>query len=715
VFAEEPLLTDDQQDALIAATDDVDVARRASAYSGLSGTTAKTSFSQEEIAELDHDVMIDLLPGLATAAEELAKFLFPDDSNKRSVVWKEIRTPGSRHSKLFKNRLAAVDVHKSSFGSQEYISPSIVLRALLGGQRLQGISSAPWRPDDIIYKVNLIQMTRHLLDTPIDATELRQESFDALESLVTHFPRAIAGPEHDLEAVHMCLATQTQLAIARLHAFSSDHDFDPLQVVYDTFYDIDVEGDAVYRYSDALHMMDLPQEERTALTDTINDVANDLRSAFEQGSDFTLSGALGSLRARHSWEGYLERVLQYYQHRRAQLSQRIDAAGGVAHIVESLSDEVQRRRDGEAAEAKRQSLGHTSATPNKGFGGSAIAALKAREKRLSGQAAPALTPAPTAQMMDPVLQQADDPPAMLADGWTGQDDDELDQPTAQQTAQSTLAHLSDFHKMQKQRKGKQRAWTDRQPGAQRISFDESQPSQSMSDEDAELHVPSRGSAPAPYHVDPARASKKRDYANVDDDHDNNDFQPFDPTQDEGFEQDLRDPAAADERRRKAPGHRQPRAAESSSFPAPSALSSPADVPSPPKRPRKNPGASIPSVPPVDPDGDLARGSLPFIDIKVLARQNNVRTSEARTPRARRPWTSAEESHLIDLIKEECDDRISYALLKKLDETRGGVLAGRTAEDLRFKARNIKSTILWYVFSPILGAPWRGSFERNPAC
>jgi hypothetical protein len=54
----------------------------------------------------------------------------------------------------------------------------------------------------------------------------------------------------------------------------------------------------------------------------------------------------------------------------------------------------------------------------------------------------------------------------------------------------------------------------------------------------------------------------------------------------------------------------------------------------------------------------------------------------------------EENALIDLIEQEGGDGISYAKLKALDEQREvPQLAKRSAEDLRFKARNMKETFL----------------------
>ena len=718
---DQQVLNADQQAALVAAVnDDADAGRRVSAYSVMSGTTAKTSFSQEEVGELDHEIMMDDLPRLAATVDDLVNLMVPSDPRTRLLIWKEIRTPGSRHSKLYNNRVRALDVHRPSFGSQEYISPNIVLRALFGVQSVQDLTEGFWRPDDIIYKINLAQMLRHLVVITTDSAEDTQDRFDALGSLVTYFPSVIAGPEFDPEAVNMCLALQTQLSIARLHAFSSDHGFDALQVVQDTFFETDSDDDYVYRHSGALHMMSLSNAKTSMLANSINDLVNSIKAPVDPASGLTLPAALGTLRVQYPWDEFLERILRYYEHRKTQLDGRIHAAGGVDRIVQGLVNEVQRTHDAKAAELMRRSLTGPGNTPKKGFGKRGIAALKARIERLSGQTAPAPTPAvtaqtnenaldagetlqseqappastaPMAQMTDPNLQ---DQPIMQNDEWNAFEDDALERQAAQQTAQSTLAQLSQFQDMQRKNfnaaQSKKRTFTDRQANAQRISFEDSQPSQAPPGEGSEFYVPGRSSAPGPYHVTSARQAIKRPFATVED-ADDDENEDFEPTQDSGFETDPRDPAAADERRRLAPVAKA-RTVEPSgpglvnyAYPG-SAEGSPA------KRQRKNPGASIPSLQPVDPEHYEPPRSSSYAEASILAKRARV-MHPVKGTQSRTAWTLEESERLSELIVEHGHSGISWALLKKIDEADGdlAVLGHRSAEDLRFRARNMKMQYL----------------------
>ncbi|KAK5128318.1 hypothetical protein LTR85_002985 [Meristemomyces frigidus] len=687
-----------EQDAADAKEDFA--ARRESAHSGISGTTAKTSFSQEEIAELDADVMVDVLPNLASAAGDLAKLLVPADERTRPVVWKEIRIEGSRHRKLFNNRVSSLMVHKHSFGSQEYIQPSVVLRALLGVQSMEEVPAGLWRPDNIIYQVNLAQMLRTVLIDIEDPTELNTEGYEALTTLLNQFVNAITGPDFDVEAVRTCLALQTQLSVARLHIFHAHPDYVPTDIVDESFFERDDDGQYVYLFHEALGMGSIGEAESAAWHDMIEQQVNGIKAPF-QLDDADLAAPLGAIRATYPWHGFVNQVVRYYEARKAKLDREIAATGGLTVILGALAEEVEQREIARRAEVKRQSFTHPGGTPKKAFGAKAISNLKARQQRMSG-IAPQPQPAPVAQMMDPRLTQGQEAASMQDDWVQPAEDDDDGQPTAQQRAQSTLQHLSGFQDMQRQSaKGKGRSFIERQDAAHRVSFDESQPSQHFTPEQSDDYqpggVPGRSSAPGPYHVNPARGSNKRAYVDADVD---DGVPDFEPTQDEGFQTDMRDTTAADERRRAAQASRpqrqraQPTASAGTVDYEYPGSGSGSGRPSPSKRQRKNPGSAIPPpIQPLDPDDGPLPDDQSYQRAKVMAKHGRVVASQSRPPQVRTPWSMEEENALINLIVEHGGEGVSYAALKKHDDYEGLILGRRSAEDLRFKARNMKQTFL----------------------
>ena len=90
----------------------------------------------------------------------------------------------------------SLNIPKHSFGSTEYIQPSIVLRALLGVPNMREVPEGPWRPDSVIYKINLAQMLNSMLITlpGNGSTDITTAGYTAIEHLDLHFASAIAGP-----------------------------------------------------------------------------------------------------------------------------------------------------------------------------------------------------------------------------------------------------------------------------------------------------------------------------------------------------------------------------------------------------------------------------------------------------------------------------------------------------------------------------------------
>ena len=257
--------------------------------------------------------------------------------------------------------------------------------------------------------------------------------------------------------------------------------------------------------------------------------------------------------------------------------------------------------------------------------------------------------------------------------------------SAQQTAASTLQQMEGFQEFRAE-KGK-KSFLDRQEGAVRVRWTETQ---GQEQPETAMYIPASSNV-GPYHVSGSSgAGTKRGHAQMDD------VDDFDPTQDGGFQTMAPDTTAADERRRKAPRtsthHAQftqvpQNSAEAANFGFPSSSN--------PNVGRKNPGSYIPdaiSTAPNDPS--LPKSSF-YANAKLVARQHSVMASQAKPPQVRTPWSGEEENALIALIEEYGNDGISYAVLKKVDTDKleEAELSRRGPEDMRFKARNMKVTML----------------------
>ncbi|KAH9825522.1 SANT SWI3, ADA2, N-CoR and TFIIIB'' DNA-binding domains [Teratosphaeria destructans] len=655
--------------------DEDDEPRRESAGSAISGTTAKTSFSQEEIADLDADIMVDALPNLVAAADQLSALLVPADPNVRPVLWKEIRVQGSKQNKLFNNRIASINAHKDSFGTQTYILPSIALRAFFKVQHVEDVPEGPWRPDSLLYKINMAQMLRTLLVEIGDPLNISVNAWQDLEHLETYFPRAISGPDFDMEAVKTCLGIQTQLAIARLQAYSATPNFNPIQTIEDTFFDRSVEGSLVYKFIESLSTGQMDPDDEMMQT-----VFDDMFAPFEANYDGDVAHAISLLRSRFPWNDFVDQVIDYFQSRQAQLERSVAAAGGRDSIVNALAEEVQQRERNREFAMKRESLTAAGATPKKkGFGAKA---LRERQQRRSLQAPP--QSAPVAQMVVEPAEQQPAATAPAADDYVLQQDEDEPEPTASERARSTLAHIAGFKDLQRQNasKGKQRL-IDRQPTAQRVPFD-------SQEDGSQFQLPQSST-----HARATQNPHKRPYVEDDDEP-----EAFEPTQDQGFQVDQRDTAAADARRRAAEAshastHHRPQRSGTVDYdiPASSAKSPTRNRQSQtPKRQRKNPGSTFPDIPRPTANDPVEASNYDYQRAKDLAKLNRMTASQGRPPQVRTPWTAEEEDALIDLIVQHGDGGISYSALKKQADA-SGVLERRRPEDMRFKARNMKVTYL----------------------
>lgn len=624
---------------------------------------------------MDHEVMLDVLPGLLTACEELSRLIIPQGGNTPTETWKEIRRSGSRHNKLYNNRISTINVHKPNFGSQEYISPRHVLKALLGVNDVTDIPAASWRPDPLVYKINLIQMLNSVLVT-CDPAAWTDECTYALERLHSAFLETIAGSEFSYPTLEFYLLLSAHFTIAQLdsHIYSEPH-FEPHAIIESQF--IDDDGNLIHESS--LGLANASDEEQEEARTRIQDLVGNLQGYFKTNNAVNARAANNRLKANWQWDELRSQAIEYADARMQVLNERIERAGGTQQILLDLGAEIQRRVNEKDAQALRQKLGKGSKN-RKSFGGVASLA-KLREKERQVEAAPSSAPAPAAQKPAAHATQVAAVAALQA------------QPSNSAPHRSLQADVADFASStaQAKRNGKQKArWTDPQPTAQRVSPIAESPRQTQ-------NARSLLSAPTSSRLG------KRGFDEMEEDQG-----VPDPTQDEGFQVDNRDFASADERRRQVnfarparpqpPPQSSPRAEASGStahMPRPSFGRPSAEPrPSPSKRQRTNPGSAIPDIPPppgVD-DGDLPPEAT-WERAKTLAKINRLTAAADRQPRGRVHWEDDEEEALIRLIVEHGTGGISWAGLKKIDQADENVLASRNAEDIRFKARNMKVSYL----------------------
>lgn len=662
--------------------DDDQAASRGSRFSEggraslISGTTAKTSFSAQQISEMDPDLIVDSLKGLDNASEELLKLLVPDDKAARPMTWKDIVTRGTRNSKLYMKRVETLRLYKSDYIAppSEYIQPSHVVRALANVTEGDVPRNLP-RPDSVLRKANLTTMLQSLLIAARDPLDLGHESFDALEAAEGHFATAVAADGlFRKEDFDMALALGTQLTIKRIASYVEDPNFDPQGTATGVFFDYDEDDVPTYRHLFTLGLDDLSGEDQANHLDQINFLVEQLKEPFEAGSGLDSVTALNSLRAKHPWDGLINHLMVYYENRKRTLDHQVRQVGGVDALVERLRAFVQADEEDKRLAQLRSSIGGTVQEKPADFGN--LAALKALAS--NGIAQTTQGPAPVAPMV----------PEAGANDVTqiGDEDDNTDfRPQGSSDDIRALSEFQDAQRKIKASKGKGRSFNDPQPGASRVSWDDSQPSQQPTTATFQL--------PPSSVIDPALSTNQNGKRPREEE-----YPEIDPTQDDGgdFQTDTRDMSAANARRQSAPRatHRPiapRREVNSNLVPYETPGSQQSQYGSPAKRQRKNPGASIPQALPPTQGPSSSRDD--WRQAKVQSKIYRPMRENKPAHKQRVPWSIAEEDRLFDLIEQCEDNNVPYAILKKQDVEGENILEGRDKEQMRQKARNMKVLLL----------------------
>jgi hypothetical protein len=704
-MAEDNVNIDTNIDASLDDVPDVaDGAPSPSRASAVSGTTVKTTFSIEEISELDTDVMLDSLNNLDSASEELLRMLISaiPQPQMKSTTLEEIVVPGTKAYKLYQKRLSAYLLYKGDYISarQDYIQPQNVCRALFDVPSIEGIPPGAMRPDAILYKANLAHMLHVLLVHIRNPAIANYDIVEALEGLDQVFPKVVAGSTFSPAAFTTSLALTTQLAINRMASFIEDPNFNPQGLAEHAFISDSENDTPMFRHHLSLHLDDLSEEHRSMCLDRINGIVAALKGPFDDSTGLDSVDALESVRQTWPWSGFIEtNLIPYYMERKDELDKEVNASGGVQNLSASVKKAVQNRDELKSLAAMQANLEQNRRASGRSKRPSLPAsALQALRASLPANGPPTQGLAPVAQMTAPQLG-----------GHVSNNKFDMSS-TAPQAGGSSLADLSQFqdaNQTQKASAGRGRgrgrgkgkanakSFNDRQSGAQRVGWDESQAhSGIVAYESSVLGKRSRDAEEEQTnHWEPTQ-----------------DGGPQDEEEDPAFETRYTDNAAADARRSTAPSsvqHARPFLNQ------PPYFNTEPGSPDMQQRPakRRNPGSSAPhpgdymtstqhpmsqdpNADPNQPPPSTAQAQE-YHQAAWTARQYRI-LNHSTPARERRVWTDLETEALMTYINEwPEEDNLHYAAMKRKDTTEEGLhaLNGRTAEDIRFRARNMKVNFL----------------------
>ncbi|KAI5275347.1 hypothetical protein E4T47_01706 [Aureobasidium subglaciale] len=661
------------------------------------------TFSQTELKQLDPDEMENKLGELNSKAGLLLRCFKPRTGGSAELhhLTRQFKDPQSRERQKADgcyNSLKETQQYFTRGG--EFLRPEMILRCLLRKKGTQPLPKAyrPWRPDDVIYKANLAVLA-YTATQPAD-----NELLDAQMSLDQLFPSlsmrglAKAGlkpmPGHSAlvsETFKFALELRTQVLVGMLKDSTSQDT--AATMILQAMLEFDENDDAFEEDMSAMQSL------QTALSDNrhakgwegldphsfgtdkyaemimrrTHEIKRLLFSDIENpfvDSSASLESGLIRLRKNYPLEMFQENLLQWCNLRLSEIDNSIKQLGGIDEIFNNLEEEIRERLDNPHAydyedeeepeilqdpEPSKQAT-ERAATSSTKQGARPLTLFKGRPSPSTD--APAIsttrverTGGLTQHSTNAQVVEDTAPPASMAP--------RRDPVLVKRVAIAAALDEEDRRK---------RRFIDPQPDGERI-IDDILPSQSQSQ--GGLRQPgTQGQVLGTQDmVDPDLMRDRVDS----------------PSEDEGFQEDARvipnvrprpristAPARAPTQEESTQPERRRRVRHEESLN---------------RRPRTNPGQLLePFQSTNDVDADTVRLA------SLETRREVQKATFAKTQRPRNPWTDAEIGALMRYIR---DYGISWASIKRIDEGPDGekVLEVRSAEDIRFKAREIKVKFL----------------------
>ena len=321
--------------------------------SAMSGTTAQTSFSAQELADMNSGEMLDALPDLSEAADKILNFAVYPGSTPESLAKsvKELQDPSSRARKNLTRLGDSLQLHKRPFGNELYVNLSIGLRGLLGIRHVGSVSDGPWRPDDIFYKANLATMITGLLSSQ----ESSSSSQSTVEKMERDFPspffsqlvdsselsrKAVGCSSLASESFEVALDLRTQYFIMLVQRHLLQPNFDPDLLLLQVFYENE---DSLKGWdAEGMQKKDFGIDVQNAISGRINKI----KGTFREDSQSVRTGQLvdlDQLRNMYPWSTFIVEVLSWGKLRNSEIQAEINSRGSVGGIRQALEVEIRER------------------------------------------------------------------------------------------------------------------------------------------------------------------------------------------------------------------------------------------------------------------------------------------------------------------------------------------------------------------------------------
>ncbi|MCJ1473475.1 hypothetical protein MMC13_002126 [Lambiella insularis] len=336
--------SDQEEDAEVAQTGDArksQAARSPESLSAISGTTTRTSHSAEELSNMDAVEMLDALPELHRTTEELFQTLMPKErsSAEIEVLTKRLQDPTLLITKKMARLSQSFEAPKKLYGNEIYINVSIALRGVMAVRRPIEVGKGPWRPDDIFYKANVAKLASDVLALHPEAIlpwieKMEREFPTPFLAKVTRAKQTTLGVSQLLQqTLDVAFLIRVQLFLSLLNENYQQANFDPDVLLKQVFYN---SLNAIKGWDiDGLRSHEITKQQQKVLVAQLETI----QANFNEAPILDVE----RLNAQYPRPSFRAAILSWAKMRKDEIDARLTSLGGALRIQELLVAEVQRR------------------------------------------------------------------------------------------------------------------------------------------------------------------------------------------------------------------------------------------------------------------------------------------------------------------------------------------------------------------------------------
>lgn len=318
--------------------------------SAFSGTTARTSRSALESANLDAEDALDAFPALVSSSDGLLRFLVPDKFTRETItsIRRDVQSKETRACKNFLRLGKTFQVQRDVFGSDLLLDPLQIVKALTGTKDAFDLPPGSWRPDSLLQKTNFAVLASYILTSPRNA---ENETF--WQELDHEFPRHFLGDSGNSmdskrgqrslsqETFHLALEIRTQYVIMLLRGHLEQINFDFDLVIKQVFF---TELDNLRGWDLAgFRSEDLTHDAEDAITQRIHAIRHACKQnpSSESGADIDIVERVSN---EFPWDDFIYQSIHWIRKQLDEIGIQIASVGGADAILRLLTEEVQKRR-----------------------------------------------------------------------------------------------------------------------------------------------------------------------------------------------------------------------------------------------------------------------------------------------------------------------------------------------------------------------------------